>query len=842
MNSFAARTALRVVLLAFLGCRIAAAAGADEPPRQRLCMDFGWRFQNGDPADAGQALVFPEVKDLAKVRKADIAAEAKLALSRIDAAVAHLGENLPIVQPGFDDSSWRQVDLPHDWAVELPFDPKANYQHGFKAIDPAKGTNIGWYRRTFDLPASDQGKTLWLEFDGVYRNSLVWLNGHCLGRHPSGYTSFMYDISKAARFGGSNILVVRADATRTEGWFYEGAGIYRHVWLVKTNPVHVAHWGTFVTTKVDGADAIVNVQTALENDSTKDDSCEVDSAILDADGKQVAWQHVSAVSVKAGQSTTVLPSLDLHNANLWSLESPYLYKLVTTVKENGSPVDVVETPFGIRTIRFDADQGFFLNGKHVEIYGTCNHQDHAGVGSALPDRLQSFRVEKLKEMGCNAYRTSHNPPTPELLDACDRLGMLVMDETRRMGTDPEALGQLESMMMRDRNHPCVIIWSLGNEESRDNMQADNDIGAAMCKTMQDVAHKLDPSRVCTVAMNGSWGLGFSKVIDVQGFNYVTRGGTRGGLSADAFHEKFPAKPCIGTEDASTVCTRGEYADDRAKGYVSAYDKRGTATAEKWWNFYATRPWLPGAFVWTGFDYRGEPTPYKWPCINSHFGILDTCGFPKDSFYYYKAWWTHDTVLHIFPHWNWAGKEGQDIEVWAYSNCDEVELFLNGTSLGRQKMEPRQHLSWTVKYAPGTLSAKGYRDGKEVAQDQVQTTGDPSSIALKADRTQIHADRQDVSVITVSALDAEGRAVPTAQNEITFTVSGPGKIIGVGNGDPSSHEPDKASKRRLFNGLAQVILQSNSEPGRIEVTATADGLQPATLTIQTQTSPTLAETP
>src|SRR5581483_177345 len=362
----------------------------------------------------------------------------------------------------------------------LPFDPKANYQHGFKAIDPAKGTNIGWYRRTFDLPASDQGKTLWLEFDGVYRNSLVWLNGHCLGRHPSGYTSFMYDISKAARFGGSNILVVRADATRTEGWFYEGAGIYRHVWLVKTNPVHVAHWGTFVTTKVDGADAIVNVQTALENDSTKDDSCEVDSAILDADGKQVAWQHVSAVSVKADQSTTDLPSLDLHNANLWSLESPYLYKLVTTVKENGSPVDVVETPFVIRTIRFDADQGFFLNGKHVEIYGKCNHQDHAGVGSALPDRLQSFRVEKLKEMGCNAYRTSHNPPTPELLDACDRLGMLVMDETRRMGTDPEALGQLESMMMRDRNHPCVIIWSLGNEESRDNMQADNDIGAAMC--------------------------------------------------------------------------------------------------------------------------------------------------------------------------------------------------------------------------------------------------------------------------------------------------------------------------------------------------------------------------
>ncbi len=469
---------------------------------------------------------------------------------------------------------------------------------------------------------------------------------------------------------------------------------------------------------------------------------------------------------------------------LWSPESPKLYKLITAISIGSQLVDRKETEFGIRTFAFDPTNGFLLNGKHYELNGTCNHQDMAGVGAALPDALQYFRVAKLKEFGCNAYRTSHNPPTPELLDACDHLGMIVMDESRLLGSDEENLHKWKDQILRDRNHASVGIWSVANEEFsvQDSPQAGN-----VARTMQDFVKRLDPTRPVTYAApEGDTFAGINGVIDVRGWNYHV------GQDMDNYHAKHPAQPNVGTEQASTVSTRGIYENDKQRGYVSAYDVNApdwATTTERWWSYFADRLWLSGGFVWTGFDYRGEPTPYAWPCINSHFGILDTCGFPKDNFYYYQSWWTTNIVLHLLPHWNWPGKEGQEIRVDALSNCEEVELFLNGESLGKQPMKRNSKLSWQVKYAPGTLSAKGFNGGKVVAETKVETTGEPAAIQLTPNRATINADCEDVSVFTVCVTDAQGRVVPPASNRISFELSGAGKILGVGNGDPSCHEPD-----------------------------------------------------
>jgi beta-galactosidase len=474
-------------------------------------------------------------------------------------------------------------------------------------------------------------------------------------------------------------------------------------------------------------------------------------------------------------------------------------------------------------VRFDADQGFFLNDKPVKIKGTCNHQDHAGVGSALPDRLQSYRIERLKSMGSNGLRTSHNPPTPELLDACDRLGMMVMCETRMMSSNPEGLSQLSRMIRKYRNHPSIIIWSLGNEEREQGTPR----GAKIVSSMKKLAKELDPSRLVTIAMNGGWGQGASAVLDVQGCNYSDS-------KIDDFHKEFPKQPMIGTETASTVCTRGIYANDPEKGYVSAYDLNAppwAVTAEKWWKDYDSRPFLAGGFAWTGFDYRGEPTPYNWPCISSHFGIMDTCGFPKDNYFYYQAWWGPKPVLHLFPHWNWAGKEGQEISVWCHSNLDGVELFLNGASQGSQKVERNTHLEWKVKYAPGVIEARGTKDGKVVLTEKRETTGAPAKLALSADRTKISANGEDLSVITVEVRDAQGRMMPIASNLVTFAFSGAGRLIGVGNGDPSCHESDKGSERSAFNGLCMAFVRALKQTGEIRVTATSPGLESGSLTIQ-----------
>ena len=753
-------------------------------PREKLLMDSGWKFHLGNDWGTGEELI-------------------------------NLGISTGPAKPGFDDSSWTSVDLPHDWAVALPFDRNANGDHGFKPLGPGYPQNsVGWYRHTFTLPAADLGKRLWLDFGGVYRDSLIYLNGCLIGRQQRGYNSFRYDITDVANYGGKNVLAVRVDASKYEGWFYEGAGIYRHVWLEKTAPIAIVPDGIFVSSQFQnntpGGSAELHIKTKLLNSETNQVNAAVKCKLFDPDGKLITSVNSGTNLVQTGESEFKLgvflqdtgkyypvlgqswhepdPSeksvLALSSPVLWSPESPKLYKLVTTIEAGGKVVDQKETEFGIRTLAFDADKGFLLNGQPYVVKGTCDHQDHAGVGWALPDALQYFRVAKLKEMGDNGIRTAHNEPTEELLEACDRLGMLVMDECRTVGSDADALAQLEFQIRRDRNHPSVFIWSIGNEEPIQN----SPLAKRVAATMQSVVHRLDPSRQVTYAASvGNVFTGMNSVTDVRGWNYHID-------AIDAYHQAHPTQPEIGTEQASIMTTRGIYAKDPARGYQSAYDDRenrrdGNDTAESWWSFFAARPWLSGGFAWAGFDYRGETAPYGWPCISSHYGVLDTCGFPKDTFYYYQAWWTTNTVLHLLPHWNWPVNEGQNIDVRCFSNCEEVELFLNGQSLGRKPMKPNSHLQWQVAYAPGTLSAKGFKGGKIIAETKVETTGEPAAIQLTPDRTIINADGSDCSVVTVAVTDGQGRIVPVAGNLVHFAISGPGRIIGVGNGDPSCHEPD-----------------------------------------------------
>jgi beta-galactosidase len=796
--------------------------------RERLLADFGWHFHLGHANDP--ALDFGYGRGNAFAKSGSLIS----------------GGRGGVASATFTEADWKAVDLPHDWAIDLPFIEDRNYiHHGAKPLGRAfPETSIGWYRRTFDIPAADLGRRISLQFDGIFRDAIVILNNFYVGRNLSGYAPFRFDVTDLINYAtrdqagnvtgpGRNTLLIRADATESEGWFYEGAGIYRHVWLEKTAPLHVAHEGTFVTSDVKPAGTSASIETDVINESDDPVTCHVTSTIVDADGKTIATASTQSLMISAWKRQAFAQKINVPSPRLWSIETPHVYKLVTTVETAKGVVDRYETPFGIRTLGWDANTGFSLNGKPVKIKGMCNHQDHAGVGAALPDRLQYFRIEKLKEMGVNAYRTSHNPPTAELLDACDRLGMLVLDETRMMSSNDEGLSQLERLVRRDRNHPCVFAWSIGNEEPAQG----NEVGAREAATMKRLVKGLDPTRLVTEAMNGSWGRGLSAVVDIQGFNY---GNAKG---MDDYHTAHPQQFTMGTEVASTVSTRGIYENDATKGYVSAYDVNHptwATTAEDWWSTYDARPWVAGGFVWTGFDYRGEPTTTTpnqfWPCISSHFGILDTCGFPKDLFYYYEAWWTSKPVLHLFPHWNWAGKEGQEVEVWCFTNLDSVELFVNGKSAGALDVKKNSHVAWKVPYAAGYIEARGIKApstalgaGQPVIVRR-ETTGAPAKIVLRPDRMRIAADGEDLSVIEVRVVDGQGRVVPTAGHEITFSVTGPGKIIGVGNGDPSCHEPDRGSKRSAFNGLCMALVQGTKQAGAVTVSASAAGLESATATV------------
>lgn len=732
--------------------------------------------------------------------------------------------------PRYDGSQWRPVTLPHDWCVEQPFvndssvvidgAPAGLVSHGFLPV------GIGFYRKEFDIPESDRGKRISIDFDGIFRNSTVWVNGHLMGRHESGYTPSHYDLTDVLRYGdeGRNAILVKVDARDFEGWWYEGAGIYRHVWLVKTDPLHIERYGTFVTTPEIAPDkAEVNIQTAVANEYEDPKHFTILSKITDAWGN-VADEIESEVTLQPLSQIEISHNGAIQKPELWSPETPRLYKVLTYIINNGDTVDNYVTTFGVRTAEMRTD-GFYLNGKLYPLKGTVNHQDHAGVGTAIPDKLNRYRVRLLKDMGSNAYRTGHHPPTPELLDICDEEGMLFLDENRLLSSTEDGLKELETLIMRDRNHPCVFMWCLENEETIEGSA----IGMRILRSMVNTAHKLDPTRQTTAAINRNWhGNGYSDPLDVVGYNYGQRGNQYANDKKD-----YPSRPVMVTESTSFVATRGEYSDNFSKGYVSNLGN-GVGWGNipgKEWKEYLDYPFIGGCFVWTGFDYRGEPTPiYRWPSVTSHFGLMDMCGFPKDSYYAYKAAWTDEDIVHIFPHWNWPEKTGQKICVMGYTNCDEVELIVNGKSQGRKPAEQYGRMKWNVIYRPGKIEARGYKNGKHVASDIHETTGRPATISISPDCQTIDADASGLAIINIALTDSKGRVVPTADNHIQFTVDGPGRIIGTGNGNPSSTEPDKANSRKAFNGYCQVLLQSTGEPGKISFTASSQGLRPSTIVI------------
>jgi beta-galactosidase len=727
----------------------------------------------------------------------------------------HLGDISPnneVISANYDDAKWRQLDLPHDYVLEGPYvrrDDKPGRTHGDL---PAE---VGWYRKHLTIPASDDGKILRLDFDGVFRDSQVWLNGQLLGRHPGGYAPFSYDITKLAKRGAENVIVVRVDPREFEGHWYEGGGIYRHVWLTALAPLHVAKWGTYVISKVENDQANLTIQTTLENGNPAAAKCEVVSEITGPDGQSVAIAKATE-STDANGQRDVVQQTALQHPKLWSLESPNLYRLRTTILQDGHPVDFTITTFGIRTIHFDPDKGFFLNGRHVEIQGVAMHQDLPAVGIAVPDSLQAWRVEQLKKLGCNGWRTAHNPPNEAMLDACDRLGMLVMDENRHLGdayghhslpgTTANDLSDLSAMILRDRNHPSVIMWSMCNEEGLRNKPEGQKLFAEMTKRV----HRFDTTRPITSAINSS---SIAKGItdeDIIGVNYHFK-------EYDAFHEGNPHTPMFGSETTNEKTTRGEYADNPEAGMRGAYD-----LSEKGWQAIADRPFMAGAYVWTGFDYKGEPNPYQWPDVANHTGLLDSCGFPKDKAYYFQSCWSDKPMVHIMPAtWNSPGKQGQNIRVIAFSNAQRVELFLNGKSLGAQDVPRNGHVEWQVPYAPGELLAIASNAGKIVAADKVETTGDPTHLDLTPDRISLKAGDEDAVVVAVSVVDHRDRIVPDADQRITFHLSGPGKILGVGNGNPADHDTDKADNRNTFHGRCIAIIQAGNQPGDIEVWATSE---------------------
>ena len=818
------------------GAQRVLAPGKTEP-RSRDCFDFGWKFLLGD-ASGAQA-------------------------------------------PGFADAGWHDVDLPHDWSIEGPFDQNAP-SSGSGAYLP---TGVGWYRKRFRVPATDRGKVVTLEFDGVYQNSEVWINGQYLGLRPYGYVPFAYELTPYLKYDAENVVAVKVDNSRqTNCRWYSGSGISRHTWLLKTSPVRVAYWGTFATsTRVSKASAIVEVKTRVANDRKTSAPCSLTTELLDKDGKVAGTQDASQ-TVSAQGEYEFVQRIAVEKPNLWSTANPYLYTVRIRVSEAGQLVDVYETPIGIREAAFDARRGFLLNGEHVKLNGACIHQEAGCVGSAVPERMWERRLSLLREMGCNAIRTSHNPYPAEFLDLCDRMGFLVMNEAFdewRNGKGQIKNGyhvyfdewyerDLTNFISRDRNHPSVVLWSAGNEVP-DQDAAD---GPETLRKLLRVFHTMDPTRPVTVACDHIASEPtpvrpeFLAQLDVVGYNYVDRWRERAQLYYAIDHDAFPERPVIGTESSGMGGTRGEY-----RGLIPAAAAAAPAAApgtppqgfrpmagngraidtEQLWKFVGANDYVSGDFMWTGIDYLGEA---RWPAKASSSGVIDTCGFKKDGFYFYQSQWTKTPMAHVFPHWNWKGREGQFIPVTCYTSCDTAELFLNGRSVGLRGYEfprygmqgrygnvaPRDrasrttadlHLSWDVPYEPGTLKVVGTKDGVAVVTTEVSTTGEPAQIRLTADRTNIRADRRDVTHLMVEIVDAQGRVVPMADNEVTFELQGEGRLIGVDNGNPQSHDSYKTNHCKAFNGLCLAVVQSTAKAGSIKIAAASPTLQTAAVTISSE---------
>ena len=805
----------RAILATLVGCLISMTVSAGNV-RETVRLDKGWKFALGHAADP----------------KKDFGCGTEYFNYLTKANSIH---NEGPYATKFNDSTWQEIQIPHDWVTTLSYAPEASHSHGYKTVGwKYPETSVGWYRKVMKIDATDFGKRLLLRFDGIFRNATVWFNGFYMGTEPSGYVTQLYDITPYINYGGDNLICVRADASLEEGWFYEGAGIYRDVWLEKSAEVSVAPFGTFVYTELSKpyAEARLVIETEVHNSSLKSQSCEISQRLLDAEGNEIGRSETVGLNLQSKQTQATKQSITIRKPHLWSTTNPYLYQVETTIRQNGEVVDVYQTTTGIRDIAFDAERGFLLNGEPLKLKGVNMHQDHAGVGTAIPDALQAWRIRQLKAFGCNAYRASHNPMTPALLDICDREGILVIDENRLMGINEEHLRLLERMIKRDRNHPCIILWSDGNEE----WGLENTVqGTRVAEAMREYTRLYDPTRPSTVANAG--GVELIKGLDVVGFNYIVQN------DVDNRKKANPTWKIVGTEETSGCGTRGVYFNTAVGRMISINrtDKPGVENViERGWQFYADRPWAAGLFYWTGFDYRGEPNPLQYPAHDSEFGILDYCGFPKDEAYYLKSWWTDEPVLHIFPHWNLQGHEGEEVELWAYSNCDEVELTVNGKKLGRQTMPRNGHLKWKAVYQPGKVVAIGYKNGKRILTQTIETTRPAAKILLKTDRQTLTADGRDLAVITIEIQDEKGRLVPDACPMLTIQLDGNARILGVGNGDPmylgEDHPGDlhcKSFSIPAFNGLAQVLVQSGDQSSTVAVSCRGEGLKTATLQLATK---------
>ncbi|NNV57897.1 beta-galactosidase GalB [Limnovirga soli] len=775
----------------------------------------------------------------------------------------YLGEDKDAQGTAFNDAAWRTLNLPHDWSIELPFDKSSPTGTGGGAL---RG-GVGWYRKTFVLPDMTKGQHVFIDFDGVYCNSEVFINGHSLGIRPNGYIGFRYELTPYLQYGNAkNVLAVKVnnDPQPNSRW-YSGSGIYRNVWLVTTGNVFVDHWGTYISTPfIDDKFAKVQIQTAIKNVSDKKATIQIKHTIYDATNKVVAGSSSGAVqfNIEAGGVLKDSIFIPLPHPHLWSVNDPYLYKVETQITRNGKIEDRYTTTFGIRSCKFDVNDGFSLNGQHLKIRGVCMHHDLGCLGTAINTDAIERQLRILKEMGCNAIRTSHNPPAPELLELCDKMGFLVMDEAfdiwkkaknpydYHLSWDQWHIRDLQDQVQRDRNHPSVIIWSAGNEIPEQWGDSTDNSGTLISKELAATIQAMDSTRPIVTANNetASWNkLLVSGAFDITGYNY------HHSEYADVL-KKWPGKPFISTEAVSALQTRGSYdmPSDSIRRWPVRWDiPLTTGNADTTCSAYdnCSAPWgstheetmkvvekynhISGLFVWTGFDYIGEPTPYEWPARSAYFGIVDLAGFPKDVYYMYQSVWTNKTVLHLLPHWNW--RTGDTIDVWAYySNADEVELYLNGKSLGiRKKMGDDLHVVWKTIFEPGTLKAVSRKNGQIVKEETIKTAGAPAGIQLLTDKKSISPDGTSLAFISVQVVDKEGNPVPYAANDIQFTVSGEGFIAGVDNGSQTSMESFKANHRKAFNGKCLLVVQSKDKAGNIAIRATSSGLAAASLSIGVQ---------
>ncbi len=760
-----------------------------------MSMDKGWSFHLGD-------------MDIASEKTHDYI------YSRSKA-----GACLGAPQADYDVRDWESVDLPHDWAIKQPFSEEGAADWGYKSAGKA------WYRKVFTLSEEYRDKEITIDFEGIATHAVVYFNGSVIHRSFSGYTPFQINISDRAHFGTQpNVLAVYVDGDAWEGWWYEGAGIYRHVWLNIKNRIHIPQYGLNIRLEeIERNTWRVNLYTNICNQTGEDAEVRILTTLVDPEQELEVNINNEGVLCEAGEESMVETEFTIEDPKVWDIDDPNIYNVITKVYYKDELVDSDETVCGFRTIAMDPEKGFLLNGRPVKLFGTCNHQDFGGIGVAIPDALHEYRIERLKAMGSNAYRCAHGMPHKELLDACDKLGMLVIDENRNFETSREGLEQLRTMVLRDRNHPSVVMYSIFNEEPLQGTEE----GARMAETMRREILSLDDSRFVTGAMNGGIQEAHNAAdsLDVCGINYQQE-------QYDAFHEKYPDKPLIVSESTSSFSVRGCYEDDEEKHMLSSYDDHVAPwgnTIRDTWKAVMQRDFIAGAFMWTGFDYLGEPTPYTWPSVSSYFGMMDTCGFPKDGFYMAKTIFSKKPVCHVLPHWNHKGKEGQIIRVMSHTNCEEAELIVNRKSYGRKKVSLMKQAEWEVPYEPGYIELIGYHDGLKAAHDVKITTGEAVRLKVVPWRKKMYNDGMDATPISIIAVDEKGREVPDACFEVDISVEG-GVLLGTCNGDPTCHEDFASGHRSLFHGKCQAVVKSREEAQQLVVSATACGITFGTVMI------------